>query len=47
MMRPETGGDMIEVTLPQSGEFQSLSPGDTVHLGWSDEKAHVFAGEAL
>ena len=47
MMRPETGGDTIEVTLPQSGEFQSLSPGDPVHLGWSDEKAHVFAGEAL
>ncbi len=47
IVRPDAGGDTIEVTLPQSGEFQDLAMGSVVHLGWSDEKAHVFAGEAL
>lgn len=42
----QTGAD-IEVTLPQSGTFASLSKGDGVHLGWQAAQANCFAaGEA-
>ena len=43
MLRPEGGGDEIEVTLPQSGEFANLKRGDTVHFGWEGEQANAFA----
>ena len=43
MLRPETGGDEIEVTLPQSGEFADLARGDAVHIGWEAAQANAFA----
>jgi len=43
MLRPESGGDEIEVALPQSGEFADLSRGDTVHIGWDGAQANAFA----
>ena len=47
IVRPAEGQETVEVTLPQSGRFQSLKPGSPVHMGWSDDKAHVFAGDHL
>jgi spermidine/putrescine transport system ATP-binding protein len=43
MLHPEGGGDEIEVTLPQSGEFATLARGDVVHIGWEGEQANAFA----
>jgi len=43
MLRPDGGGDEIEVALPQSGEFASLRRGDPVHIGWAGEQANAFA----
>lgn len=35
-------GEMLEVTLPQSGEFASLKRGDAVHIGWGAGQATCF-----
>lgn len=32
----------IEVTLPQSGEFASLTQGAPIHIGWASEQALCF-----
>ncbi|MFV0512741.1 MAG: ABC transporter ATP-binding protein [Jhaorihella sp.] len=37
------GGEEIEVTLPQSGEFAQTGKGDTVHIGWSGDQGNCFA----
>ena len=36
------GGEEIEVTLPQSGEFARTGKGDTVHVGWSGDQSNCF-----
>jgi spermidine/putrescine transport system ATP-binding protein len=36
-------GEEIEVTLPQSGEFATLSKGAPVRIGWSGEQTTCFA----
>lgn len=36
------GGEEIEVSLPQSGEFAALGKGDTVHIGWSGDQGNCF-----
>jgi spermidine/putrescine transport system ATP-binding protein len=46
MLRPAGGGDEIEVTLPQSGEFSTLDRGDEVHIGWDGTQANAFAWDA-
>ncbi|PYG33047.1 ABC transporter ATP-binding protein [Pelagimonas varians] len=38
------GGEEVEVNLPQSGEFASLTKGAEVHIGWSSDQANCFAG---
>jgi len=43
LLRPDNGGEEIEVALPQSGEFAHLSRGDRVHVGWSSEQGNCFA----
>ena len=43
MLRPEAGGDEIEVTLPQSGEFADLTRGDAVFIGWEGAQAIAFS----
>jgi len=48
LVRDESGGggEEIEVSLPQSGEFAALGKGDTVHIGWSGDQGNCFpAGE--
>lgn len=42
----DAGGEVLEVALPQSGEFAGLKPGDAVHLGWGAGQASAFAAEA-
>jgi len=39
-------GEEIDVALPQSGEFASLSGGAPVHIGWGGAQALCFAREA-
>ena len=46
MLVRETGGDEIEVTLPQSGEYADLVRGDAVHIGWEGDQANAFAPAA-
>jgi spermidine/putrescine transport system ATP-binding protein len=41
----ESDGE-IEVSLPQSGEFDGLSRGDEVHIGWSGDQANCFPAGA-
>ena len=38
----QTGGE-LDVALPQTGEFSSLSRGQHVHLGWGMTQAKAFA----
>ncbi|MGH1416149.1 MAG: ABC transporter ATP-binding protein [Pelagimonas sp.] len=47
LVRGADGHEEVAVNLPQSGEFASLSKGDTVHIGWASDQANVFAGEGL
>lgn len=42
MVQSAQGGEDIEVTLPQSGEYAGLSKGDTVHIGWSGAQGNAF-----
>ena len=46
LMRPDSGGEEIEVTLPQSGEFAHLDRGAQVHIGWSSDQGSCFAAGA-
>jgi spermidine/putrescine transport system ATP-binding protein len=47
LVRPDAGGEEIEVALPQSGEFAGLVKGAMVHLGWAADQSNCFAaGEA-
>ena len=39
----EGGTEEIEVNLPQSGEFASLTKGSKVHIGWANDQANCFA----
>jgi len=38
---PATGGE-LDVALPQTGEFSSLTRGQDVYLGWGKEQAQAF-----
>jgi spermidine/putrescine transport system ATP-binding protein len=38
----DEAGEILEVALPQSGEFASLRRGDTVHVGWGAGQATCF-----
>ncbi len=40
---PNAGGEEVEVTLPQSGEFANLKQGSSVHIGWSAAQTTCFA----
>ncbi|MDV7144446.1 ABC transporter ATP-binding protein [Tropicimonas sp. TH_r6] len=40
------GGEEIEVNLPQSGEFASLSKGSYVHIGWAGDQGNCFSAGA-
>ncbi len=46
LVRPDAGGEEIEVALPQSGEFAALSRGDALHIGWSGAQGNCFAAGA-
>ncbi|WP_425100216.1 ABC transporter ATP-binding protein [Tropicibacter sp. S64] len=39
----DDAGEVIEVTLPQSGEYATLKRGDRVHVGWSGAQGNAFA----
>ena len=41
------GGDKIEVTLPQSGDYADLRKGDFVHIGWRGSQSTCFAQGAV
>jgi spermidine/putrescine transport system ATP-binding protein len=43
IMVASEGGQEIEVTLPQSGEFADLAKGAEVFIGWSGEQGNCFA----
>ena len=38
----DTGAGEVEITLPQSGEFATVSEGDTLHAAWSAEATSAF-----
>ena len=46
LVQGSDGGEQIEVTLPQSGEYATLSKGDPVHIGWSGEQGNCFPAGA-
>jgi spermidine/putrescine transport system ATP-binding protein len=46
ILRDPTSGETIQVTLPQTGEFLSLSKGETVYTSWNPTQARCFATEA-
>lgn len=46
LVRPATGGEEIEVALPQSGEFATTRKGDVLHIGWSGAQGNCFAAGA-
>ena len=43
ILQDDAGGEEIEVSLPQSGEFAGLGRGAEVHIGWSGEQGNCFA----
>ncbi|MDZ7711587.1 MAG: ABC transporter ATP-binding protein [Roseovarius sp.] len=43
LLRPASGGEEIEVALPQSGEFADTQKGDALHIGWSGAQGNCFA----
>ena len=43
LLRPASGGEEIEVALPQSGEFADTKKGDALHIGWSGAQGNCFA----
>ena len=43
LLRPATGGEEIEVALPQSGEFADTQKGDALHIGWAGAQGNCFA----
>ncbi len=43
ILEPQTGGDPIEVALPQSGEYADLKRGDVLHFAWAGDQANAFA----
>lgn len=45
IVRGADGGEEVEVNLPQSGEFASLTKGAKVHIGWSSNQANCFVGD--
>lgn len=42
LVRDPSSGDKITVTLPQTGEFNDLQPGQDLHLGWRLAQAKCF-----
>lgn len=46
LVRDATADAEVEVTLPQSGEFESLTKGAPVHIGWSSDQGNCFAAGA-
>lgn len=40
-----SGGDEIDVALPQTGKFNDLATGQKVSLGWSDTQTRCFRAE--
>lgn len=46
LVRPEKGGDIIEVNMPQAGTASNWSQADTAYLGWSKEQGIAFAQSA-
>ncbi len=46
MVRPEFGGEAIEVNMPQAGEVSQWAQGDIAHVGWSVDQGVAFAQSA-
>jgi spermidine/putrescine transport system ATP-binding protein len=45
ILRDATTGETMNVALPQTGEFLSLTKGKTVYTNWNPEQARCFAAE--
>lgn len=46
LVRDDASGGEIDVALPQSGEFASLTKGAPLHIGWNAGQATCFAAGA-
>lgn len=42
LVRPDDGGDIIEVTMPQAGGISTWAQGDSAHVGWSQDQSTAF-----
>jgi len=45
ILRDATSGELVNVTLPQTGAFANLSKGDAVNAQWDPEQARCYAVE--
>ncbi len=45
LVQNEQDGAEIDVAIPQTGEFASLSRGQKIYIGWQDEQARCFRAE--
>lgn len=46
LVRPDGGGEILEVTMPQAGGVSTWSQGDTAHVGWSQDQSVAFLERA-
>lgn len=46
LVRPDKGGDIIEVTMPQADGVSAWAQGDSAHVGWSQDQSIAFAERA-
>ncbi|SFR31510.1 spermidine/putrescine transport system ATP-binding protein [Yoonia tamlensis] len=46
LLRDPQSGELLQVTLPQTGAFLGLAKGDTVYASWEPAQARCFAAEA-
>ena len=46
LLRDPQSGEVLQVTLPQTGEFLGLTKGETVFASWNPAQARCFAAEA-
>jgi spermidine/putrescine transport system ATP-binding protein len=47
ILRDPQSGEMLQVTLPQTGDFLGLGKGDAVFVSWDQAQARCFAAEGV
>jgi spermidine/putrescine transport system ATP-binding protein len=45
LLRDNSNGAQINITMPQTGEFRDLAKGDTVYFGWESGQTRCYASD--